>query len=52
MLDSVLKKAGDSAGAAVGAGGEDVAGGYIDLMLSPYGLIALVVVFLLIRAIR
>ena len=34
MLDTVLNKAGQSAGDAVGAGVEDVAGGYIGLMLS------------------
>jgi hypothetical protein len=47
-----LKKAGQSAGVAVGAGAEDVAGGYIDLMLSPWGILALGVVLLLLRAIR
>ena len=52
MLDSVLKSTGEGVGGAVGAGGESVAGGYINMMLSPYGLIALVLVFLLIRAIR
>ncbi len=52
MLDTVLDKAGRSAGDAVGAGVEGVAGGYIGFMLSPWGLVAVVVVFLLIRAIR
>ncbi len=52
MLDTVLNKAGQSAGEAVGAGVEGVAGGYIGFMLSPWGLVAVVVVFLLIRAIR
>ncbi len=52
MLDTVLDKAGQSAGDAVGAGVEGVAGGYIGFMFSPWGILALVVVFLLIRAIR
>ncbi len=52
MLDTVLNKAGQSAGEAVGAGVEDVAGGYIDFMFSPWGILVLGVVFLLIRAIR
>lgn len=52
MLDTVLKKAGESAGSAVGAGGESVAEGYINFMLSPYGLAVLVGIFLLIRWIR
>ena len=52
MLDTVLKKAGQSAGEAVGAGVEDVAGGYIGFMLSPWGIVVVVVIFLLIRAIR
>jgi hypothetical protein len=52
VLDTVLKKAGQSAGDAVGAGVEDVAGGYIGLMLSPWGILALVVILLVVRAIR
>ena len=52
MLDTVLNKAGQSAGQAVGAGVEDVAGGYIGFMLSPWGVLVVGVVFLLIRAIR
>ena len=52
MMDDVLNKAGRSAGEAVGAGVEGVAGGYIGFMLSPWGLAAVVVVFLVIRAIR
>jgi len=52
MLDTVLNEAGRSAGEAVGAGVEGVAGGYIGFMLSPWGLVAVVVIFLLIRAIR
>ncbi len=52
MLDTVLNKAGQSAGEAVGAGVEGVAGGYIGFMLSPWGVAAAVVIFLLIRAIR
>ncbi len=52
MLDTVLNKAGESAGNAVGAGAEGVAGGYIGFMFSPWGILALGVVFLLIRAIR
>ena len=51
MLDTVLNKAGRSAGEAVGAGVEGVAGGYIGFMLSPWGIVV-VVIFLLIRAIR
>ena len=52
MLDTVLNKAGRCAGDAVGAGVEGVAGGYIGFMLSPWGLLALGVIFLLIRATR
>ena len=52
MLDTVLNKAGQSAGEAVGAGVEGVAGGYIDFMLGPWGIGVVVVIFLLIRAIR
>jgi hypothetical protein len=52
MLDTVLNKAGSSAGGAVGAGVESVAGGYIGFMLSPWGFLLLGIVFLLIRAIR
>jgi hypothetical protein len=52
MLDTVLNKAGQSAGDAVGAGVEGVAGGYIGFMLSPWGLLVLGVIFLLIRAAR
>jgi hypothetical protein len=52
MLDTVLNKAGQSAGDAVGAGVESVAGGYIDFMLSPWGILVVGVIFLLIRAIR
>jgi len=52
MLDTVLKKAGESAGNAVGSGVEGVAGGYIGFMLSPWGLLVVGLIFLLIRAIR
>jgi hypothetical protein len=52
MLDTVLNKAGQGAGDAVGACVEDVAGGFIGLMLSPWGILILGAVFLLIRAIR
>ena len=52
MMDDVLNKAGRSAGEAVGAGVESVAGGYIGFMLSPWGLVAVVVALLVIRAIR
>jgi len=52
MLDTVLNKSGQSAGDAVGAGVEGVAGGYIGFMLSPWGIAVVVVIFLLIRAIR
>ncbi len=52
MLDTVLDKAGRSAGEAVGAGVEGVAGGYIGFMFSPWGIAVVVVIFLLIRAIR
>jgi hypothetical protein len=52
MLDTVLKKTGEGVGGAVGAGGEAVAGGYIDFMLSPYGLAVVVAIFLLIRWVR
>ncbi len=52
MLDTVLNKAGKSAGEAVDAGVEGVAGGYIDLMLGPWGIVVVGVIFLAIRAIR
>jgi len=52
MMGDVLDKAGRSAGEAVGAGVEGVAGGYIGFMLSPWGIVVVVVIFLLIRAIR
>ena len=52
MLDTVLNKAGQSVSDAVGAGVEDVAGGYIDLMLSPWGILVLGVILLVIRAVR
>jgi len=52
MLDTVLNEAGRSAGTAVGAGVQGVAGGYIGFMLSPWGLLVLAAIFLLIRAIR
>ncbi len=52
MLDTVLNQAGQSAGKAVGEGVEGVAGGYIDFMLGPWGIVVVVVTFLLIRAIR
>ncbi len=52
MLDTVLNKAGQSAGEAVGAGVEGVAGDYIGFMLGPWGIVVVVVIFLLIRAIR
>ena len=52
MLDTVLNKAGQSAGDAVGAGVDGVAGGYIDFMLGPWGIVVVVVILLLIRAIR
>jgi len=52
MLDTVLKKAGESAGNAVGSGVEGVAGGYIGFMLSPWGLLLVVGIFLLIKMIR
>ena len=52
MMGDVLDKAGRSAGKAVGAGVEGVAGDYIGFMLSPWGIAAVVVIFLLIRAIR
>jgi hypothetical protein len=52
LLDTVLNKAGQTAGDAVGAGVEDVAGGYIGLILSPWGILVIGVIFLLIRAIR
>lgn len=51
MIGDVVKKAGEGVGSAVGSGVESVAGGYIDFML-PWGLVALGVIFLLIRAIR
>jgi hypothetical protein len=52
MLDTVLNKAGQSAGDAVGTGVESVAGGYIGFMLSPWGILVVALIFLLIRAIR
>ncbi|HUS52394.1 MAG TPA: hypothetical protein VMY41_00105 [Thermohalobaculum sp.] len=52
MLDTVLKKAGQSAGDAVGSGVEEVAGDYIGFMLSPWGLGIVGVIFLLVWATR
>ena len=52
MLDTVLDKTGQSAGNAVGSGVGEIVGGYIGFMFSPWGILALGVVFLLIRAIR
>lgn len=52
MLDTVLKTAGQGAADAVGAGGETVASGYIDFMLSPWGLGLLALVFLILRGVR
>ena len=52
MLDTVLKKTGQGAADAVGAGGEAVAGGYINFMLSPWGLLLVVGIFLVLRGIR
>ena len=52
MFEGIVRKAGENAGAAVGAGTEQVAGGYIDFMLSPWGIGFVVVVFLLVKAIR
>jgi hypothetical protein len=51
-METVLNTAGQSAGNAVGAGVEEVAGGYIGFMLSPWGLLVLAAIFLLIRGIR
>ena len=52
MLDKVLNKAGESAAGAVGPGVEGVAGDYIGFMLSPWGILVVALIFLLIRAIR
>ena len=52
MLDTVLDKAGQSAGDAVGSGIGEIAGGYIGFMFSPWGIVVVVVIFLAIRAIR
>ena len=52
MMGDVLNKAGRSAGEAVGAGVESVAGDFIGFMLSPWGIVVVVVVLRLIRAIR
>lgn len=52
MFEGIVKKAGENAGAAVGAGSEQVAGSYIDFMLSPWGIAVVVVIFLLVKAIR
>ncbi len=52
MLDTVLKKAGQGTADAVGSGGEAVAGGYINFMLSPWGAALVVAVFLILRGIR
>lgn len=46
-----MKKAGQSAADAVGAGGEAVAGGYIDFMFSPWGVGLIVLIFLILRKI-
>ena len=52
MLDTVLDKAGRSAGDAVGTGVEGAAGGDIGFMFSLWGILAVGMVFLPIRAIR
>lgn len=52
MIGDVVRKAGEGAGNAIGAGGEAVAGGYIDFMFSPWGLGLVVAIFLLIKWIR
>lgn len=52
MLGDVVKKAGENAGGAIGAGTGQVAGGYLDFMFSIWGILAVVMVFLLIKAIR
>ena len=51
MLDTVLNKAGQSAGDAVGAGAEGVAGGYIGFMLSPWGILVVGLIFLPLQSI-
>jgi hypothetical protein len=51
-METVLNKAGQSAGTAVGAGVFEVAGGYIGFMLSPWGFGVLFIIFLLIKGIR
>lgn len=52
MLGDVVRTAGQGASDAVGAGLNTVAGNYIGFMLSPWGLLVLGAVFLLIRGIR
>ena len=51
-METVLNKAGKSAGDAIGPGVEGLAGDYIGLMFSPWGILGLGLLFLLIRAIR
>jgi hypothetical protein len=52
MLGDVVRTAGRGASDAVGSGLNGLAGDYIGFMLSPWGLLAVGVVFLLIRGIR
>lgn len=52
MLGDVVQTAGKGASDAVGSGLNTVAGNYIGFMFSPWGLLAVVLVFLLIRGIR
>jgi hypothetical protein len=52
MFGDVVHTAGKGASDAVGSGLNSVAGDYIGFMLSPWGLLAVGVVFLLIRGIR
>ena len=52
MLGDVARKSGEGAGGAIGGPLEGLADSALGFLLGPWGLVALVVVFLAIRAIR
>ena len=52
MLEDVARKAGEGAGGALGGPLEDLADSALGFLIGPWGLLALVLVFLAIRAIR
>ena len=52
MLGDVVKKAGEGAGAAMAGPTEGLAESALGLLLSPWGLVVLVVAALVIKAVR